>query len=118
MNPTINELVVYTPAEDFAISKRFYAALGFELTEAWGGTMDCRIGRAVFRLQNYYVKDWAENFMMKFDVDDVQAWHEHAKRVIDDGNYSNTRYDEPEIIGDTKICHVWDPCGVLLIFVQ
>jgi len=56
--------------------------------------------------------------MMKFDVDDVQAWHEHAKRVIDDGSYSNARYDEPEIIGDTKICHVWDPCGVLLIFVQ
>ena len=48
MNPTINELVVYTPAEDFAISKRFYAALGFELTEAWGGTMDCRLGRRYF----------------------------------------------------------------------
>jgi len=106
MNPTINELVVYTPAEDFAISKRFYAALGFELTEGWGGTMDCRLGGAVFRLQNYYVKDWAENFMMKFDVDDVQAWQEHAKRVIDDGSFSNARYDELETIGDTKICHV------------
>ncbi|MGB7209241.1 MAG: hypothetical protein WBD27_11320 [Pyrinomonadaceae bacterium] len=38
----INELVVYTPAEDFELSKRFYAALGFELTEGWGGTMNCR----------------------------------------------------------------------------
>ena len=116
--PTINELVVYVPTEDFTISKTFYAALGFELTEGWGGTMDCRLGGAVFRLQNYYVKDWAENFMMKFDVNDVDAWHKHAKKVIDEGDYSNARYDEPEMIGDTKICHVWDPCGVLLIFIQ
>lgn len=118
MKSSIKELVVYVPAENFAVSKSFYAALGFELTEGWGGTFDCRLGGAVFRLQNYYVKDWAENFMMKFDVDDVQAWHEHAKKVIDEGDYSNARYDEPEIIGDTKICHVWDPCGVLLIFIQ
>ena len=118
MSLTIKELVTYVPSEDFGVSQRFYRGLGFELTEGWGGTMDCRLGNAVFRLQNYHNKDWAENFMMKFDVDDVQAWHEHAKRVIDDGSYSNARYDEPEIIGDTKICHVWDPCGVLLIFVQ
>ncbi len=92
--------------------------LGFGLTEGLGDTMDCRLGGAVFRLQNYYVKDWAENFMMKFDVEDVQAWHEHAKKVIDNGNYSNARYDEPELVADTKIFHVWDPCGVLLIFIQ
>lgn len=118
MVPTIKELVVYTPAKDFAVSKAFYEALGFTLTEGWGGTMDCRLGGAVFRLQNYYVKDWAENFMMKFDVEDVQAWHEHAKKVIDEGDYSNARYDEPEMVGSAKLFNVWDPCGVLLIFLQ
>lgn len=118
MMQTIKELVTYVPAENFPISTRFYAALGFELTEGWGGTMDCRLGGAVFRLQNYYVKEWAENFMMKFDVDDVQGWYEHAKKVIDEGDYSNARIAEPEMIGDTKIMHVWDPCGVLLIFIQ
>ena len=118
MSPTIKELLVYTPAEDFELSKRFYAALGFELTDGWGGTMDCRLGGAVFRLQNYYVKDWAENFMMKFDVDDVHVWHEHAKKVIDEGDFGNARYDTPKAIdSDTNIFHVWDPCGVLLIFV-
>lgn len=118
MPPTIKELVVYTPAENFELSKRFYAALGFELTEGWGDTMDCRLGGAVFRLQNYYVKDWAENFMMKFDVDDVQAWYEHAKKVIGEGDFGHARHDDPEMIGDTKIFHVWDPCGVLLIFIS
>lgn len=119
MTLTIRELVVYTPAEDFEQSKRFYSALGFTLTEGWGGTMDCELGGAKFRLQNYYVKDWAENFMMKFDVDDIEGWHEHAKKTIDEGDFGNARYDRSiELIGDTKIFHIWDPCGVLLIFIQ
>lgn len=118
MLPTIKELVVYTPAEDFELSKQFYAALGFTLTPGWGDTMDCKLGGAVFRLQNYYVKAWAENFMMKFDVDDVQAWYAHAKKVINDGDFGNAKCEEIETIGDTKILHVVDPCGVLLIFIQ
>jgi len=118
VKPTIKECVVYTPAQDFEVSKRFYAALGFDLTEGFGDTMDCRLGGAVFRLQNYYVKDWAENFMMKFDVDDVQAWYEHVKKVLDENTYGNARMAEPEMAGDTKIMHGWDPCGVLLIFVE
>ncbi len=80
--------------------------------------MDCRLGGAAFRLQNYYVKDWADNFMMKFDVDDVPAWHEHAKKVLENGDFGSAHTDEPETIGDTQMFHVWDPCGVLLIFVQ
>lgn len=118
MSLLINELIVYVPAENFELSKRFYSALGFTLTEGWGDTMDYRLGNAVFRLQNYYVRLWAENFMMKFDVDNVDAWYAHAKKVIDEGDFGNARYDYPEMNGDTKIFHVWDPCGVLLIFIQ
>jgi hypothetical protein len=51
--PTIDELVVYVPAKDFEISQRFYKALGFTLTPAWGGTFDCRLDSGVFRLQDY-----------------------------------------------------------------
>ena len=118
MPPTIKELVIYVPAADYEVSKAFYKALGFTLTEGWGDTMDCRLGNAVFRLQNYYVKDWAENFMMKFDVEDVEAWYEHACGVLAENTYAHARIAEPEMIGDTKILHIWDPCGVLLIFIQ
>jgi catechol 2,3-dioxygenase-like lactoylglutathione lyase family enzyme len=48
MQATIKILIVYTPAKDFALSKRFYTGLGFELTEGWGKTMDCRLGGAFF----------------------------------------------------------------------
>jgi hypothetical protein len=119
MKLAIEELSVYTPAKDFELSKRFYAALGFTLTEGWGDTVDCRLGDAVFRLQNYYVKDWAENFMMKFSVKNIEGWHAHAKKVIDEGDFGDARISAIETVGgDTKIFHVWDPCGVLLIFIQ
>lgn len=65
--------------------------------------MDCSLGGAVFRLQNYYVKDWVENFMMKFEVDNVQAWYEHANKVISNEDFGSTRHDEPETVGNTKI---------------
>lgn len=119
MDPTINELKVYVPAEDFEESKAFYRELGFELTEAWGGNFDCRLGMAIFRLQNYFVKDWAENLMLQFEVDDARAWYEHVKPIIDSGRYKNARVGPPEQYGDdTTIVHVHDPCGVLLIFIQ
>jgi len=118
MQPTIKKLVVYVPSHDYAISRAFYTALGFTLTEGWGDTMDCNLGGAIFRLQNYYNKDWAENFMMKFDVDDVDAWYEHGKNVLTENKYAHARIVPPEMVGDTKIMHIWDPCGILLIFVQ
>ena len=115
--PTITQLVVYKPAANFEVSKAFYSALGFTLTEGWGGTMDCSLGAATFRLQNYYVKDWAENFMMKFDVLSVKEWYEFAKPIIEQGNFDHARIAPPEMAGDTPIMHIWDPCGVLLIFI-
>lgn len=119
MSLKIKGMNVYVPAENFELSKRFYTALGFELTEAWGGNVDCRLGNSLFRLQNYYVKDWAENFMLQFVVDDAGAWYEHVKPIIDSGRFPNARISEPEIVGDdTLITHIVDPCGVLLIFIQ
>jgi catechol 2,3-dioxygenase-like lactoylglutathione lyase family enzyme len=118
MRPSINDLKVYTPAQDFELSKRFYSALGFELTDAWAGDVDCRLGGAQFRLQKYYVKEWANNFMMLFGVDDAQAWYDHAKAVIADEAFGPARVSEPEVVGDSKIVHVHDPSGVLLIFVE
>jgi catechol 2,3-dioxygenase-like lactoylglutathione lyase family enzyme len=118
MGPTIKALNVYVPAKDFDVSKRFYGELGFELVEAWGGTFDCTLGGATFRLQNYYVKDWADNFMMQLIVDDVRAWYEFAQPIVERGEFGTARIGEPEVIGDTTICHLIDPSGVLLIFIQ
>lgn len=118
MQPTIQELVVYVPAKDFQVSQDFYRALGFTLTEGWGNTFDCRMGDAVFRLQNYYVKEYADNFMIKMEVEDVDAWYTHVRQILDESTYRDARVEEPEMVGDTKVLHVVDPSGVLLVFLH
>jgi hypothetical protein len=118
VNLNVKELKVYVPAEDIALSKQFYSELGFQLTEAWGGTFDCRLGGAVFRLQNYFVRDWANNMMLQFDVQDARAWYEHARPIVKGGRYERARISEPEEVGGAIVTHIWDPCGVLLIFIQ
>ncbi|MEP7075855.1 MAG: glyoxalase [Acidobacteriota bacterium] len=118
MSLTVLGLKIYVPAKDLEVSKAFYRAMGFEVTEAWGGDYDCSLGGTIFRLQDYYVKEWADNFMLQFEVDDVTVWHDHAKSVIDTGKYGDARMGNTEIIGDTTIVHVVDPSGVLLLFIH
>lgn len=114
----IRDLKVYMPAKDFEQSKRFYTALGFKMSEGWGGTADFELNGNKFRLQNYYVKDWADNFMVVMGVDDVEAWHQHVRRIAESGDFDNVRIKEPENVDDSLVLHVVDPSGVLLVFVQ
>ena len=108
----------YVPAKDHQLSRRFYEELGFTVKEAWRGNHDCSLGNVEFRLQDYYVEDWANNFMMQFDVEDAGAWYDHARSIIDSGRYPTARVQRPSIHDGALITHVIDPAGVLLIFIQ
>jgi hypothetical protein len=118
MAPTIRDFKVYMPAKDFELSKRFYQALGFQMSEGWGGTADFELNGNRFRLQNYYVKDWAENFMVVIRVDDVEAWHEHVRKIAEQEEFKNIGIKPPEAVESWQVLHVVDPSGVLLVFVQ
>lgn len=118
MSMIINEFKVYLPAKDFEVSKRFYTALGFSMTEGWGGTVDFALNAARFRLQDYYVKDWAENFMVVVGVDDVEAWHQRAREIASSGEFPDIPIKPPEEVDGSLVLHLIDPSGVLLIFVQ
>ncbi len=117
MTPKIKDFKVYMPAKDFEKSKRFYTALGFKMSPGWGGTADFEMNGNQFRLQDYYVADWANNFMVVIGVDDVEAWHQHV-RAIATGEFAGLRIKPPEPVDDSMVLHVWDPSGVLLVFVQ
>ncbi len=117
MTLEIRDLKAYVPAKDFEQSKRFYTALGFTPSEGFGGTVDFELNGHRFRLQDYYVEDWANNFMFVMAVDDVEAWHRHV-RAIRDGDFSEVRIKAPEKVEDSLVLHVVDPSGVLLVFVQ
>ena len=118
MSPQIRDLKAYVPAKDFEVSKRFYTALGFKPSEGWGGTTDFELNGNKFRLQDYYVKDWADNFMIVMGVDDVEAWHRHVRSMAESGEFGDVRIKAPEAVDGWLVLHVWDPSGVLLVFVQ
>lgn len=116
MAPSIKDFKVYMPAKDFELSKRFYTALGFSMSKGFGDTADFELNG--FRLQDYYVKDWAENFMVVMPVDDVEEWHQHVRAALDSGAFPGARVTPPEQVEDWSVLHVHDPSGVLLVFVQ
>jgi hypothetical protein len=118
MKLSINDFKVYMPAKDFEKSKRFYTALGFSMSPGWGGTADFELCGQSFRLQNYYVKDWAENFMVKIGVDDVDAWHQIAQQIASSGEFDNITVKPIEAVDGFRVLHVVDPSGVLLVFVE
>jgi hypothetical protein len=69
-------------------------------------------------IQDYYVKEWADNFMVVMGVDDVEAWRQQARKVTSSGEFDNIRVKPPEAVDDSLVLHVVDPSGVLLVFVQ
>ena len=118
MSLTIRSLKPYVPARNFELDKMFYSALGFVMSEGWGGTADFELNGCAFRLQNYYVQDWANNFMFVIGVDDIEAWHHRAQDLLNSGAYAGMRVQAPESVDDVLVLHVIDPTGVLLVFVQ
>jgi hypothetical protein len=74
MTPTnVLDLKSFVPARDFELSRRFYQDLGF--TENWANkdAAELQLGGFRFLLQNFYVKEHAENFMMHLMVKDADA---------------------------------------------
>jgi hypothetical protein len=70
-----------------------------------------------FRLQDYYVGDWANNFMFSIGVDDARAWYERVEAALAGGDFGSARVTPPEDVGGVLVTHVWDPSGVLLVLV-
>lgn len=73
------EIKAFVPARDFALSKQFYQDLGFTVAWSSEGLAYVYHGDCAFLLQNYYVKEHADNFMMHMIVTDVDAWWRHVE---------------------------------------
>ena len=56
--------------------------------------------------------------MVVIGVDDIEAWHQQARKIVNSGEFDNIRIKPPETVDGSLVLHVWDPSGVLLVFVQ
>ena len=79
----VDDVRMFVPSKDFDQSKSFYSALGW--TTVWtddDGLAILELGDHRFMLQDFYVREWAENFMMTVVVRSAQAWFDHVTGVL------------------------------------
>jgi uncharacterized glyoxalase superfamily protein PhnB len=103
----------FLPAKDFALSKRFYEALGFQKVLD-GEVAIYQVGKSSFILQNHYAKEWAENFMMQLMVDDLDAWW-HRIDSLKLAETFGVQAPKPPALQPwgLRVAYVVDPAGVL-----
>ena len=108
------DLKAFVPAKDFAVSRRFYADLGF--TENWASEQvaELQIGSFRFLLQDYYVQQFAENFMMHLMVDDADVWWQHVEGTKLAEKYPGIMAKPPAVQPwGLRVLYLSDPTGVL-----
>jgi hypothetical protein len=100
------------PAKDFEISRRFYEELGFEPEILADGLVEMHLGAYSFILQNYYVEQWADNFVMHVRVSDVSLWWDRIVALDLAARYGiKARPPHPESWG--LVAGIIDLSGVL-----
>lgn len=102
----------FVPAKDFAVSKAFYAALGFttEYEDAELTILDFE--GAGLLLQNYYVQAWAENCMAQLFVRDLEGWWPRTADLVARFAVRPPRAPTLQPWG-LRVGFVFDPAGVL-----
>ena len=110
----IRSLRTFVPAKDHLLSKRFYADLGCQVHDIGPALASVSLGEHGFLLQDFFVAEWADNFMMYLLVDDVGAWWERIQATDLVGRYGVRAPRAPtrEPWGH-DVAHLIDPSGVL-----
>jgi hypothetical protein len=109
---TVKAIRPMVPARDFELSKRFYLDIGFSPQVLTDGLIERRLGTYCFILQNYYVQQWAKNFVMHMRVSDLKRWWKHIIALDLPTRYGiKTRAPHQEDWG--LVAGVVDPSGVL-----
>ena len=105
-------------AKDFNQSREFYQELGFAeamISDDMSYFSICNFG---FYLQQYFVKDWVDNSMIFFEVEDADATYEHLKSLELQDRYNGVKLSTVKEEAWGKECFLHDPSGVLWHFGQ
>jgi catechol 2,3-dioxygenase-like lactoylglutathione lyase family enzyme len=119
-NLKVSDLRPFIPAKDFALSKRFYSSLGWDTRDVADGLALVRLAdEQHFYIQDYYVREIAENCMLHVTVADAQAWHRHAAAVLAKHPFADARVQPPKLQPyGALVVFLHDPSGVLLHLCQ
>ena len=116
--PAIDQVLAlrpFVPALDFARSKLFYERLGFTATHADKDIVMLKQGSFSFILQNFYVQELADNFMVQLLVRDADAWwhaHVDAAKLVTEFAVQAPRPPSVQSWG-MKVGYIFAPSGAL-----
>jgi catechol 2,3-dioxygenase-like lactoylglutathione lyase family enzyme len=118
-NLNVSDLRPFIPSKDFQLSKQFYSGLGWNVTDVDVRLALVELSGQQFYIQDYYLKDVAENTMLHLTVEDAEAWFGHVSALLRDGRFAEARVQppKPQPYGAT-VTFVHDPAGVLLHLCQ
>ena len=85
------------PAKDFETATQFYKDLGFSCPADDEGVRTFILGKSGFLLQDFYVEEWANNFMMNLHVDDLDKWYKHILEAKLTEKYSGVTVTPPKL---------------------
>jgi hypothetical protein len=102
------------PSRDYGESRRFYSELGFQLTDFGPNLAEARLGAHSFLLQDFYVAEYAKNFVMHMLVESVDDWWAMIEPLALDRQFRvrSPRPPKLESWGLRVLC-VFDPSDVL-----
>jgi uncharacterized glyoxalase superfamily protein PhnB len=110
---TIQAMRPMLPAKDFARNVKFYVDLGFQQRTLTDGLAEMTLGACSFLLQDYYVREWADNLVIHLFVSDLDSWWAHIVALDLPSRYGvKTRVPQLEDWG-VRVAGVIDPSGVL-----
>jgi len=114
LEPTVKAMRPFVPARDFQTSRRFYENLGFRGQPLGDAIIEMHLGKYSFLLQDYYVEEWAANFMMHLLVSDLDGWWSHIS-ALDLGSRYQVESPRPPKLESwgLRVAYVFDPAGVL-----
>ena len=114
---TVSAMRPMVPAKDFDTSKRFYVELGFLPRPLADRLVEMQLGVFSFILQDYYVREWADNLVVHVTVSDVGLWWDHIVSLDLPARYG-VKIQPPESQGWAMVAGTTDPSGVLWRFAE
>jgi hypothetical protein len=117
LSRTVGAMRPMVPAKDFDVSKRFYIELGFQPRPLAERLVEMQLGMFAFILQDYYVREWADNFVVHVTVSDVGLWWDHIVSLDLPARYG-VKTQAPDSQGWAVVASVTDPSSVLWRFAE
>ena len=111
----VNSMTPFLPANDYELSCRFYRDLGFVEVGKLENATKFEVDGNAFWLQDYYVKDWANNTMLCLYVEDLESWRSRIDELKFDENYEQKAcvISKPHQQDGAMMMQIGDPSGVL-----